>query len=243
MRDSLVALSAALLTAALEAIGRFAWEGPYLPELMAEKFFALIPVWAFTPLFRTFGYHSKYYAFGGMIAAEVAGLTLVGTAFRRWARRRWLAGWRMLPVVATVAGVISVVTLVGLLPLVDAGVAGQALPGGARVAVPNLPASRRVLCGGARAGGAPVRASGEDRRSFLGRALTGLGLVGLARAADTLTAGAGRGLAHAQEIWAQVAGLSTEVTPTEKFYVVSKNIFDSRIVRIFGFTRCGGTLA
>lgn len=134
----MVAFGAALLTAALEAIGRFAWEGPYLPELMAEKLFALIPVWAFTPLFRTFGYHSKYYAFAGMIAAEVAGLTLVGTALRRWMLRLRLAGRGAPWLAAVAAGLIAVVILGGLLPLVDAGVAGHALPGGAWVAVPTF---------------------------------------------------------------------------------------------------------
>ncbi|HEV8308011.1 MAG TPA: hypothetical protein VGW35_10115 [Methylomirabilota bacterium] len=138
MRDSLVAFGAALLTAALEAIGRFGWGGPYLPELIAEKFFALIPVWAFTPLFRTFGYHSKYYAFGGMVVAEVTGLTLLGTILRPWMRRRALAGWAAPWLAATVAGLIAVVILVGLLPLVDAGVAGQGLPGGLWVAVPTV---------------------------------------------------------------------------------------------------------
>lgn len=74
-----------------------------------------------------------------------------------------------------------------------------------------------------------MRASVEDRRSFLGRVLAGLGLVGFARAADTIAASAGRGFAHAQEIWTQVAGLSSEVTSVGKFYVVSKNIFDPAV--------------
>jgi hypothetical protein len=138
VRDVVVAFGAALLTAALEAIGRFGWAGPYLPELMAEKLFALIPVWAFTPLFRTFGYHSKYYAFAGMIAAEVAGLTVVGTVVRRWMRRRPFAGWGRAWLAVATAGLIAVVILGGLLPLVDGGVAGQALPGGAWMAVPTF---------------------------------------------------------------------------------------------------------
>jgi hypothetical protein len=138
VRDGIVALGAALLTGALEAIGRVGWGGPYLPELMAEKFFALIPVWAFTPLFRTFGYHSKYYAFGGMIAAEVTGLTLLGTMLRRWMRRRALAGWGAARLAAAAAVPIAAVILVGLLPLVGAGVAGQALPGGVWVTAPTF---------------------------------------------------------------------------------------------------------
>ena len=137
MRDMLTPFVAALLATALEALGRFAWGGPYLPELMAERFFMLIPVWAFTPLFRTFGYSSKYYAFGGMIAAEVAALTLLGTAVRGWARRRRAAGgafWRTAVIASSVAAAI----LIGLLPLLDAGIAGRALPGGPWLAGPTF---------------------------------------------------------------------------------------------------------
>lgn len=137
MRDAVVAFQAALLATALEALGRFAWGGPYLPELLAQKFFAVIPAWAFTPLFRTFGYNSKYYAFAGMIAAEVGGLTLAGTVLREWLRRR-LADRRPPWRVAAVAGSIAVVILIGLLPLLDAGVAGRALTGGIWVAVPSV---------------------------------------------------------------------------------------------------------
>jgi hypothetical protein len=137
LRDILLAFGAALLATALEALGRFAWGGPYLPELMAEKFFTLIPVWAFTPLFRTFGYNSKYYAFAGMIAAEVAGLTLVGTMVRRWMHRR-LAGAGTPWLATAIAGSVAAVILIGLLPLVDAGIAGQGLPGGARLTVPTF---------------------------------------------------------------------------------------------------------
>ncbi len=136
MRDALVAFQAALLGTALEALGRFAWDGPYLPELMAQKFFALIPAWAFTPLFRTFGYNSKYYAFAGMIAAELGGLTLVGAVLRD--RMRGLSEWRSPGIVVAIAGPIAVVILIGLLPLLDAGVAGRALPGGIWGTVPSV---------------------------------------------------------------------------------------------------------
>ncbi len=138
MRDVLVAFSAALLGSAVEALGRFAWDGPYLPELMAEKFFALIPVWAFTPLFRIFGRNSKYYAFGGMIAAEVAGLTLLGIALRQWMRGRQRAGGKTWWRTAGIASSIAIVILVGLLPLLDAGVAGRALLGGVWITVPSV---------------------------------------------------------------------------------------------------------
>jgi hypothetical protein len=129
LRDAVVAFQAAFLGAALEALGRFAWGGPYLPELMAQKLFALIPAWAFTPLFRTFGYNSKYHAFAGMIAAELGGLTLAGAMLRKWLRRRMAdrnPAWAAL----AIAGPLTAGILIGALPLLDAGVAGRALSGG-----------------------------------------------------------------------------------------------------------------
>jgi hypothetical protein len=134
-----VALGDALVATALEAVGRFVWSGPYLPELAAQKLFALIPLWAFTPLFRIFGYDSKYYAFAGMITLEVAGLTLVGAVLRGWLRtRRRATGGRLGVDALAAACVLAALILVGLLPLLDAGVAGQGLAGGARLAIPSI---------------------------------------------------------------------------------------------------------
>jgi len=69
----------------------------------------------------------------------------------------------------------------------------------------------------------------EDRRTFLARMLGSLGFIALARAADTVAGGSRRGLAYAEEIWARIKGLATEVTPVGTFYLVSKNIFDPAI--------------
>ncbi|MBI2468160.1 MAG: molybdopterin-dependent oxidoreductase [Candidatus Rokubacteria bacterium] len=60
--------------------------------------------------------------------------------------------------------------------------------------------------------------SEASRRTFLGRALAGLGLVAV-----------GRGVARAQEVWARIAGLPPEITPVGKFYTVSKNVFDPSV--------------
>jgi DMSO/TMAO reductase YedYZ molybdopterin-dependent catalytic subunit len=229
MRDALVAFRAALLVTVLEAIGRFAWEGPYLPELIAQKFFTLIPVWAFTPLFRTFGYHAKYYAFGAMIGAEVAGLTLVGTALRRWIRRRRTAGWGLPWLAVAGAGLITVSILAGLLPLVDAGVSGRLLTGGIWVAGPTFLALSGCFVVLLVRGLLPVTAWPSDRRRFLGRILAGLGFLAIARVIGAAAVGTGWSLARAQDIWSTVVGLSSEVTPAEKFYVVSKNIFDPTV--------------
>lgn len=136
MADGGAALEAALLATMLEALGRVGWGGPYLPELAAQKLFAMIPPWAFTPLLRVFGYYAKYYAFAGMIVIEVGGLTLLGLAARRCMRGREATegGHRWVYAVA-VAGSFGIVVLVVLLPALDAGLAGRALPAGPGVTV------------------------------------------------------------------------------------------------------------
>lgn len=137
-RDGIVALWATLLATTLEMLGWLVWSGPYLPELMAQKLFDVIPMWAFTPLLRTFGYHAKFHAFFGMVAVEIAALTLAGILLRPWMRRARSASWGIAGLVAAVAGSVAVAILVGLLPVLDAGVAGHALAGGLSVSVPTF---------------------------------------------------------------------------------------------------------
>jgi hypothetical protein len=105
---------------------------------MAQKLFDVIPMWAFTPLLRTFGHQAKSRAFLGMIAAEIAVLTLAGIVLLAPMRRARTAGWRMGGLVAMIASVVAVVILVGLLPALSVGVAGHGLAGGLWVSVPTF---------------------------------------------------------------------------------------------------------
>lgn len=70
-----------------------------------------------------------------------------------------------------------------------------------------------------------MRAHGPDRRTFVGHALAGFALLGL----EPVAASLGRGVAHAQESWRPVPGLSPEITPVGRFYTVSKNVFDPTV--------------
>jgi DMSO/TMAO reductase YedYZ molybdopterin-dependent catalytic subunit len=74
-----------------------------------------------------------------------------------------------------------------------------------------------------------MKLSPQSRRTFVGRGLRGLGLAALVRRSGLLPGGIGRGVAHAQEIWTPIAGLTPELTPVGNFYTVSKNIFDPSI--------------
>jgi hypothetical protein len=137
-RDGPVALGAALLATTLEALGRLAWSGPYLPELMAQKLFDSIPMWAFTPLLRTFGANAKMHAFGGMVALEIAGWTVLGGLLRTRMRRARSAGWSSIWLVAAAAGGVAAAVLFGVLPALGAGMGGHLLAGGPWMTVPTV---------------------------------------------------------------------------------------------------------
>ena len=87
----------ALVMTGLMFLGRFAFGTPLIPELMAERLFALIPMDVFSLGIRLFGPKAKYLAFWGMVGLFVAIGALLGPLFT-WLylhRRRqgtWLAG-------------------------------------------------------------------------------------------------------------------------------------------------------
>ncbi|MBI2555102.1 MAG: molybdopterin-dependent oxidoreductase [Candidatus Rokubacteria bacterium] len=214
LRRIAVALAATLVLTALTLLGRFAWGGPFPPEQMAEILFANIPVWAFTPLFRLFGYSSKYWAFAAMVGLHL----LLWTGAGAWLHD---TGWRMR--LAGLAGLLAFALI--LLPLGGAGWFGAGLPAGAVGSVATLVAAV-LLYGGVLAlssRGGRATASAPDRRDFVRTAafaLTatwGLTLLGSFWA---------RALAAADDLWRAVVGLPPEIMPVGKFYTVSKNIFD-----------------
>lgn len=133
VREGLLALGAALLATGLMAVGRFAWEGPLLPELMATKLFAWVPPWLFTPLFRLFGYNAKYYAFAGMVAGYVGAMTALGVGLRAWWRGRLGLGR-----IGVAWGVLWLVTAGAVVPLLDGGVFGTGLPAGGPITSATL---------------------------------------------------------------------------------------------------------
>ncbi len=207
-----LAFLATLVSTGFGVLARFGWEGPFLPELMAQILFANIPVWAFTPLFRVFGLGSKYWAFAGMLGLHLLGWTVVGA----WLLTR--GGLTML------TGLVVLFALaVAALPLAGAGWFGSSLGPGPLVATLTLLAAVALYGSVLFWGRQPTRAEAPDRRGFLR-------IAGLAAAlAVGMAAGLARAARAVEEIFKSIVGLVPEVTPAEKFYVVSKNIFDPTV--------------
>ncbi len=209
----------------LMAAGRFLWEAPLLPEMMAQVLFAFVPVWAFTPLIRAFGLGAKYLAFWGMVGLHLAvGTTLGVLCVRR--SLSWLGATGL-------ALTLWLVAMGGLAPLAGMGFLGTRTAAGGIVSSASMLAfqlfftlSLVALDGWLPARRDPRAVSDEGRRSFIAHAAQGLALLAVVGALGRWVREA---TADVVEFFKKVAGLPSEITPVGKFYTVSKNVFDPTV--------------
>ncbi|MGH7410519.1 MAG: hypothetical protein ACREJ6_05600 [Candidatus Methylomirabilis sp.] len=121
-------LVAALVMIGLMFLGRFTLGTPLIPELMAERLFALIPMELFTLGIRLFGPKAKYLAFWGMVGLFLLIGAILGAVFT-WLplNRQFRAAWRGGLIYGT-----ALWLLFGLLgsPLLGGGLFGTDLQGG-----------------------------------------------------------------------------------------------------------------
>ena len=233
----------ALVMTALMFLGRFAFGTPLIPELMAERLFALIPMDVFSLGIRLFGPKAKYLAFWGMVGLFVAIGALLGSLFT-WLylhRRRkgaWLAG------LAYGTALWALFGFVGS-PVLGGGLFGADIEGGPLLASGALLIlywvyglalallSTRLLRSPAEApepANPPVGSLDSSRRTFSKRLLAALVAGGALSALLQLLEGlANRSRAFAQELFQRIKGLPPDVTPNEKFYKISKNVFDPKV--------------
>ena len=236
-------LVGALVMTGLMFLGRFALGTPLIPELMAERMFAVIPMDFFSLGIRLFGPMAKYLAFWGMVGLFVVIGALLGPPFTALCRRRRLKGtW--------LGGLVygsALWALFGLLgsPLLGGGLFGADIEGGPLLASASLLIlywvyglalallSSRLLGNPA---GALEPANPSDgsldpsRRAFSKRLLAALVAGGTLSAILQFLEGlAERSRAFAQELFQRIKGLPPDVTPNEKFYKISKNVFDPKV--------------
>ena len=209
----------------LMASGRFLWEAPLLPEMMAQVLFAFVPVWAFTSLIRAFGFGAKYLAFWGMVGLHLAAGTTLGVLCVRRSLS-WLGATGL-------ALTLWLVAMAGLAPLAGMGFLGARTAAGGIVSSASMLAfqlfftlSLVALDGWLPARRDPGAVSDEGRRSFITHAARGLALLAVVGALGRWVREA---TADVAEFFKKVAGLPPEITPVGKFYTVSKNVFDPTV--------------
>ena len=213
--------------------------GLTLAEVLAEGIGGVTPIALIEIMVIKFGSAAKHSLFAATIVGIVAAGAALGglTAQRRWTPAQLLG---------VVVGACLVVGL-AVLPALGAGVLGLGSRGGASVAVSLVLtaalflATYVALTVGLRSAAAAARADGPSRRLFLRRAAIGIGGLaiggGLLRwAEERITPGLRAAMQDGgtpppadndrllQALNDGVPGLPPEITPNDKFYVVSKNV-------------------
>jgi DMSO/TMAO reductase YedYZ molybdopterin-dependent catalytic subunit len=237
--ELLAILCATMTMVVVMAIGRFTLSTPLIPELIAQQIFALVTPQLFTAMIRLFGFGAKWLAFGLAVAGYIAGGVGLG-----WLYTWWLKHHGRTPSIRSGGlfgmAVGGVIVTFGM-PLLGAGVFGVGLRQGAAVGGGGLLALHLLygsLLGGLTrlatgrvqsAVAQPDEVSSSSRRRLL-RGMVALPAVGLIPLLSSLLGHLGSQLVAAMEAaFDAIKGLSPEVTPNEKFYTISINLFDPTI--------------
>lgn len=235
------ALAGAAALAAIFGLGLLVGQ-PTFAETIADGIARLTPVEIIEAMIETFGSAAKRMLFAVTLAGIVAASAGLGAVIRA-------RSWGLLEIAAASASLIGLVGLL-VLPILGMGLLGAASPAGAGATLASLAVAGVLflLFYAATSSGSPQsrrNAAGPapSRRVFLKQAAALVGGLavggGLLKvlsagrlAAEPSTAAApgaafsaspdGDGLLGA--LRSGVPGLSPEITPTDRFYVVSKNV-------------------
>lgn len=238
------ALAATVATGGMLALAAVI-EQPTVAEVVAEAIAGATPIEVIEAMIATFGAIAKEILFACVVAGQIGAGTALGAVFAR-------RGWGLVQEIAAIALTLALVAVV-LLPLLGAGVLGANGRAGAGATLASLLSVGAVFAltyaGASRAlnpGGTFGAEEAASRRAFLKNATIAagglaVGVGGLRWIADRLapppvapvlstevartTAGVAAAGDPLAALWAGVPGLPTEITPNDKFYVVSKNVF------------------
>jgi DMSO/TMAO reductase YedYZ molybdopterin-dependent catalytic subunit len=233
-------LCATLAMVVATAVSRFTLGTPLIPELIAQQIFGLVTPQLFTAMIRLFGFGAKWVAFSLAVAGYIGGGVGLG-----WLYARLLKRWHRSPSLWSGClfgtAIWGVVMTLGM-PLLGAGVFGVRLRQGVAVGGGGLLAlhllyggllgalTRRAICLVRSSAAEPVAAASPPRRLLL-RGMMALPVIWyLTGLVGHLVLGVGARLATALEIiFDAIKGLPPEVTPNDKFYTISMNLFDPTI--------------
>src|SRR3972149_10835253 len=127
VRQGLLAgLVATIVMTGLMLWGRLTFGAPLIPELLAEKLFASVPMRLFLFFIQLLSGPTKYIAFGFMVLVHLA----IGSGFAGlfiWVSR-FMPGPNLWVKAATFGGILWAISLFTLLPLGGAGILGRRHP-------------------------------------------------------------------------------------------------------------------
>jgi DMSO/TMAO reductase YedYZ molybdopterin-dependent catalytic subunit len=235
----LAAFWATLATFLAMGACRFTLGTPFLPEVIAQHLFALATPSLMTAALRLFGFGAKWIVFVLAIIGVLGGGVGLGWLYARWLQKRGrLPSARS----GSLFGILVGAALMALdLPVLGAGFFGGELRHG-RVLGVGVWLALHLLYGALlglalrRPGSSPLPAGPDrsrrravGRRLFLRRLLLWPAFWWAGRSRGWATAPEPPATAAAEVDVTALPGLTPEVTPQEKFYTVSKNLFDPTI--------------
>jgi DMSO/TMAO reductase YedYZ molybdopterin-dependent catalytic subunit len=248
--DFQVALLAALVCAVASFIARFGFDTPLIPELMAQAFFAILPINFIALVVGFLGPFAKHLAFLGFVILYAAALTAAAYLFLtnqsapilgrvlgnpHAAKGKWLrfAGFALS---------IWLLSLLVIIPLLGGGWFGNSLRQGAAITSLSFFVLFAIFAGALALISKLYQTKPEvaqannyrfKRRQVvrgIGFAVLAVGVYDIARSLwDTwFQSGSGR-VTNGNGVFPNLNGLALEITPTEDFYQVSKNPFDPEV--------------
>src|SRR5436853_919093 len=239
--DLQVALIAAFAAVAASLIARFVFAAPLVPELLAQFFFAVAPIWMVEAAVALLGAFAKHLAFLVCVVVYLIALTAAAFAFLQFAPASASAVARRMTLGAFVL-LVYLFTLLIIIPILGGGIAGQYLRQGTLLTSMTLLLTHAVygaaLLFGARAYLARNQANVAQSKLLnrrrvvrsIGCAVLAVGVYDIARSLfdSWLNRNAGRVKGGTGE-FPNIDNLALEVTPTKDFYLVSKNAFDPEV--------------
>ena len=228
-------LAAGFLMVVFALVVRLVSGAPTITELAADWFTLVLPPPTIDYLLRVLSFSAKPLMFAGLLTAQVLAGGAAGAAYIRLSSRWSMARRGEWPRVGGYALALWLVSMVTLVPIFGGGFFGAAAVGGQTgflvttflaYAVYGVTLAYRLI----ERAGQPFRAPvALGRRSFL-RQMAGwtiFAVVFVYGAKWLMNLGA-RGMS-ASGTFRTPGVLSTEITPNDEFYVVSKNISDPKL--------------
>jgi hypothetical protein len=234
------ALLAAVAASAVSLIGRFSIDLPLIPELAAQYIFSIAPIWVVEFAVGMLGPFAKHLAFLACVVAYGLALTAAALVFLKFVPLRGSA-LRRGAVVSAFSFAVWALTVLIVLPVLDAGLLGRYLNQGLLFSSLSLLAVHAVY-GTVLGLAATLYANNQvasGARPWLGRrrVIRGIGFAVLAAGVydiggsllgDWFKKGSGR-VKGGDGVFPNIDGLALEITPVADFYQVSKNPFDPAV--------------
>jgi DMSO/TMAO reductase YedYZ molybdopterin-dependent catalytic subunit len=236
-----VAFLASISALVASFVARFLFDAPLMPELLAQFFFAIAPIWMVEVAVGMLGPFAKHLAFLGCTVIYLIALIAAVAAFLHIVKKRDSSSNRVAFSISF-SIIIWIVTMTVVLPALGGGAFGSHLRQGASYTsitlfivhliygVAIVYFSRRYIDKAAVTASVVSVISRRRLVRGVGYSVLAVGVydIGKSLIGSWLQSGSGR-VKHGNGEFPNIDNLALEITPNKDFYQVSKNAFDPQV--------------